>query len=119
MHIGQIRDGSVQFPLEKDFSIFFEENTAGELLPIFRDRFDSAEFITIRDRDEKPIGRAVVNGTVELSTSVTFWVGIGDLLTSRVMWLVYPLIALGIYLVFKMKPTWSFQDLRIMIQQVD
>jgi len=112
LHIEQIRDGSVQWPEDKDFSLFFEENTAAELIPIFKDQFDSAKFITLRDRDNKPIGRAVVNGSVKLSTEVTFWVGVGNLLTSRVMWLVWPLIALGIYLAIKMNPALGTQDLR-------
>jgi len=107
-----MRDGSVQWPEDKDFSLFFEENTAAELIPIFKEQFDSAKFITIRDRDNKPVGRAVVNGSVKLSTVVTFWVGLGNLLTSRVMWLVWPLIAFGIYLAIKMEPIWGTQNLQ-------
>jgi len=112
LHIEQIRDCSVQWPEDKDFSLFFEENTAAELIPVFKEQFDSAKFITIRDRDNKPVGRAVVNGSVKLSTEVTFWVGLGNLLTSRVMWLVWPLIAFVIYLAIKKEPIWGTQKLR-------
>ena len=111
VHIQKVLNGTVNWPEHKNFAVFFEENTASELLPIFKNRLNSAEFITLRDRDGKPIGRAIVSGNVELSTSVTFWSGTEKLLTSRVMWLVLPLFAFGIIL-FKMNSTWSFQDMR-------
>lgn len=103
--------GAAPWAGSSQYAIFYEETLVGDLLPYFKDQLDSADYITFRDQDERPIGRAVVMGDVQLSTAASFWVGLGRTLTSRVMWLAVPLLSLGIFLLFKANPGWSLGSL--------
>lgn len=109
----RVLDGSINWPRERNFAVFYEE-FAPELLPqALKDQLSLGSFVTFRDQDERPIGRAVVNGEVALFTAVSLWAGIGRLLSSRVMWLVLPLIFLEFYTLFKIDPEWwRFQKQR-------
>ena len=109
----RVLEGSINWPRERNFAVFYDE-FAPELLPqALKDQLSLGSFITFRDQDERPIGRAVVNGQVTLFTAVGLWAGIGKLLTSRVMWLVLPLIILEFYLMYKIDPEWwKFQERR-------
>ncbi|RLD08764.1 MAG: hypothetical protein DRI65_01335 [Chloroflexota bacterium] len=110
--ISSVRNGTSVWPEGSDFAIFFEEYNAAELLPLFKRELNLAEFITLRDRDERPIGRAIVNGEVILSTTVSFWRGVGNLLTSRILWIVLPLFALGFYQLYQISPDLNLQKLK-------
>lgn len=116
--ISTVQNGTFVWPGASDFAIFVEEYNAAELLPLFKGELNQAEFITLRDRDEKPIGRAIVNGEMKLSTTVSFWRGVGNLLTSRIIWIVLPLIALGLYQLYQIYPNLNLQKLRSEISGV-
>jgi hypothetical protein len=102
--ISAVQNGASVWPEGSNYAIFFEEYNAAELLPLFKRELNQADFITLRDRDENPIGRAIVNGEVILSTAVSFWRGAGNLLTSRTLWIILPLIALGYYQLYQIYP---------------
>jgi hypothetical protein len=65
--------------------------------------FGAGSITTIQDRDQNAIGRAVVQGNVDLSTEVPLSTGLLNLFTSRIMWLIIPLIALEVYLIYKIR----------------
>jgi 4-amino-4-deoxy-L-arabinose transferase-like glycosyltransferase len=102
--LSEVQNGTAVWPGGSDFAIFIEEYHTADLLPLFRRELYSGEFITLRDRDERPIGRIIVNGNVNLSTKETFWGGIGNLLTSRILWIILPLIAVGLYQLYQIYP---------------
>ncbi len=109
----RVLDGSIKWPRERNFAVFYEETAPVLLSQALKDQLNLGSFITFRDQDERAIGRAVVNGKVTLFTAVSLWTGIGRLLTSRVMWLVLPLILLELYLLYKINPQWwKFQEQR-------
>ena len=110
--ISTVQNGTSVWPGAGDYAIFFEEYNAAELLPLFKSEINQAEFITLRDRDGKPIGRAIVSGEVKISTTVSFWRGVGNLLTSRILWIVLPLFALGLYQLYQIYPDLNLQKLR-------
>ena len=110
--LSAVQNGTAAWPGGSDFAIFFEEHNTADLLPLFRDELDSVEFITLRDRDERPIGRIIVNGDVKLSTTVSFWAGLGNLLTSRTLWIIFPLAAVGLYQLYQTSPDSNLQKLK-------
>jgi len=108
----EVLHGKVQWPLAQNYSIFIEEPQAETLAPIILRELGQAKFKTFTDRDGNPVGRAIVKGSVNLSTSVTFLTGLGNLLISKVMWLIWPLVGLALYLVYKTYPGLRFRTLR-------
>lgn len=107
-----VQNGSAAWPDKGNFAIFFEEYNAAELLPVFKREISQADFISLRDRDDHPIGRIIVKGDVDLTTSVPLWSGVGRLLTSRILWIVLPLIGLGIYHYYQIEPGRNVQEWR-------
>jgi hypothetical protein len=116
IEIEDVLNGSAVWPEDQNFSIFYEESSVERLLPIFETEFKPNDFVTFRDRDRNPVGRAIVQGDVDLSTEVPFLAGAGNLLSSRVMGLVIPLLLLELYLLFKMKPGLSLQQVQAGVQ---
>ena len=110
--LSAVQNGTAAWPGGSDFAIFIEEYNTADLLPFFKDELESAEFITLRDRDKRPIGRIIVNGEVKLSTTVSFWAGLGNLLTSRTLWIILPLTAVGLYQLYQTSPDSSLQKLK-------
>lgn len=110
--IDDVLSGAVKWPTGENFSIFIEEPNAEVLVPLIVEQLDQVNLETFRNRDGNPIGRAIVGGTVNLSTSVPFLTGLGNLLLSKVMWLIWPLVGLELYLVYKMYPELRLRYLR-------
>ena len=99
--IEDLRAGIATWPTVENYAIFFEETSAPEILSKLKGKFEDAEFVTLLNRYDNPIGRAVVQGSMDLDTSVSLWEGVGNLLVSRVMWLVLPLFALYLYIQYR------------------
>ncbi len=112
VNYNSVLNGSVAWPESGDYAIFIEEYHAAYLLPLFQRELTSSEFITLRDSDERPIGRIIVNGQVQLSDTVPFWKGVGNLVTSRTMWIVLPLAAVGFYHLSQTSPDLNLKKLR-------
>lgn len=105
--LAAVQNGLASWPGGSDFAIFIEEYHTAELLPVFKQQLDSADFITLRDRDDRPVGRVIVNGEMRLTTDVPFWRGLGNLLTSRSVWILLPLAAVGLYQLYQSPPDLS------------
>ena len=110
--IDDVLSGAVKWPSVDNFSIFIEEPNAEILVPLILEQLDQVNVEIFRNRDGNPIGRAIVGGTVNLSTSVPFLTGLGNLLLSKVMWIIWPLVGLELYLVYKMYPELRLRNLR-------
>lgn len=95
--IDDVLRGAVSWPEGKDMSIFVEEPLADTLVPAVNKQFPGVEWIVFRNRAGKPIGRAAIKGSVHFESNVALGTGLSALFTSRVMWIVGPLMALGLY----------------------
>jgi 4-amino-4-deoxy-L-arabinose transferase-like glycosyltransferase len=108
--LDDVLNNNVSWPSGKDFSIFIEEAHAEALVPLILKEFDQANLETIRNRDGNPIGRAIVQGSVILDTTVPLFAGLGSLFTSRVLWVILPLVLLELFLLYKMYPEMRFRN---------
>jgi hypothetical protein len=108
----EVLHGKVQWPLAQNYSIFIEEPQAETLAPIILRELGQAKYIKFTNRDGNPIGRAIVKGSVTLSSSVPFLTGLASLLKSKVMWLILPLAGLELYLLFNIYPKLGLSNLR-------
>jgi 4-amino-4-deoxy-L-arabinose transferase-like glycosyltransferase len=107
-----VTSNNVEWPQNKDFAIFIEEFQAELLLPKFAETFGSGSITTILDRDRRAIGRVVVQGNVDLATEVSLFTGLKNLFTSRIMWLILPLVALELFLIYRMRSELNLQPLK-------
>jgi 4-amino-4-deoxy-L-arabinose transferase-like glycosyltransferase len=110
--IESVLDGSAVWPRSNDFAIFIEEYHTAQLLPLLKQELNSADFISIKNREEKPIGSVIIQGKVEIAKTSTFWSGLGNLLTSRTLWVVLPLTAVGLYNHYQSSPNLDLEKLK-------
>lgn len=104
--------GNVNWPSDKNLSIFIEEPQSEIIVPIILEQLDQVKLETFTNRYGNPIGKAIVRGTVHFSSSVPFLTGLQTLLKSKVMWLIWPLVGLELYLIYRMLPElrlWNLQ----------
>jgi hypothetical protein len=104
VYITDVLQGRVSWPADENLAIFLEESQADVLVPLIQTQVDGLEMRTFRNRGGTPIGRALIRGTVHFSTSVPLASGLGNLFTSRVMWVIWPLVGLELYLLYRMFP---------------
>jgi hypothetical protein len=101
--LSSVTSNRVEWPDNKDFAIFIEEHEAVVLLPILIETFGSESITTILDRGQNAIGRVVIQGDVDITTAVPLSTGLLNLFTSRIMWLILPLLALEIFLIYRIR----------------
>lgn len=112
VYITDILEGRVSWPRDENLAIFFEESRAEDLIPLIQGQINGIELRTFTNRSGTPIGRALVRGTVHFSSSVPLTSGLGNLFTSRVMWIIWPLVGLELYLLYRMFPQLRLQNIR-------
>lgn len=112
VYIEDVLNGAVDWPTDENLSIFVEESQADVLVPLLQEQVDRVELRTFTNRNGTPIGRALVRGTVNFTSAPTLQSGLGDLFTSRVMWIIWPLVGFELYLLYRMFPRLHLQNLR-------
>ncbi len=104
VYFDDVLKGNINWPSDKNLSIFIEQPRAEIIVPVILEQLDQVKLETFTNRDGNPIGKAIVRGTVHFSSSVPFLTGLQTLLKSKVMWLIWPLVGLELYLLYRMLP---------------
>ena len=104
--------GRAALPSTHDLVVFFEVNQFNVVAAALARQMPSAVLLTFVNRDQVPVGGAMFTGRFVPPSFTPFLSGLSELLTSPVMWLVWPLLLLGGALVL-LRPRLTFDDVRV------
>jgi hypothetical protein len=108
--------GHVALPSTRDLVVFFEVNQLNVVAAALARQMPSAVLLTFVNRNQVPVGGAMFTGRFVPPTFTPILAGLGDLLTSPVMWLVWPLSLLGVALVL-LRPRLTLHDVHVTLSK--
>jgi 4-amino-4-deoxy-L-arabinose transferase-like glycosyltransferase len=95
----EIQTGGLNFSPATKIAVFYRPSEENLIAPLLRPVFPDAEELTFFDREQRPIGHAFVQGEIEILPPLSVWGGIWGVVTSPVIWLLFPLVLfVGYYL---------------------